>query len=307
MNLIEEFIKVVKNNEKSFSLTIKNNRVTNEKHFSFMQCEVGKARYIYGDYDFYDNNFHSKLDLKPELVAIVVNDIIYITDAFFFDVYRNEDIFSDKLQLLSSDKENEYIKEVMFPEFYNSLQINEIESKDSIKSLELKAREILLSKNPQVQMPTKDSIFDLQDIANALCGFIDLKEEGKRRLDEQKDKWVSIKSTNEKIKALMLIPDIVKDWELKIAEGLRSVDAKTVFVEFELNDRRASAKINPSVILNKISDNDCFLDYDFQISKHGSELIKKLGAGNWHSDENSLRCKDITKITFGKKTLYERD
>lgn len=96
-------------------------------------------------------------------------------------------------------------------------------------------------------------------------------------------------------------------WERKIADGIGGVEAKTVTVEFELNGRKTSAKINPETIIRKMIDNDYFSGYDFEVVKRGDELIKKLGAKEWGETENVLRCRNITKITYGRKELYVRE
>ena len=44
-------------------------------------------------------------------------------------------------------------------------------------------------------------------------------------------------------------PEIADNWEIEIANGIRSVEAKTATVKFELNGKAASIKINPETII----------------------------------------------------------
>ena len=125
-------------------------------------------------------------------------------------------------------------------------------------------------------------------------------------MEADREKWISQKSLSEKIRDLMSNPETASDRELKIAEGLRSVNAKTVVVEFEMNGKRASGKMTPLTILSKLRRNDNFDSYDFEVTKQGEEILKDLGAGSYWS-ENALRCKHITKITYGKKELYVKN
>ena len=89
-----------------------------------------------------------------------------------------------------------------------------------------------------------------------------------------------------------------------------SVDAKTITVEFSLNGKSDSEKINPDKLIRKLIEKDYFSGYDFEVSKRGDALIEKLGAATWRSDKDGkevLTCKNITKITYGKKILYEKE
>ena len=102
---------------------------------------------------------------------------------------------------------------------------------------------------------------------------------------------------------------VAEDYEMEIAEGIRSVDAKVVTVEFELNGKKESAKMNPDTIIRYMQSNNYFSGYNFVITKRGDELIEKLDAATWRGNSNGkelLTCKHITKITYGKKELYVR-
>lgn len=311
MRLINKFAEEIFKNEGSFTITMQSKNDNISKIYHFIQDKVGKARYVYGCYNYYDDNFYSQLDTKPKLVAIISEGKIYVVDIFFFDIYsygNDKVILPDNAILLNEyvAKQNEYVSNIVFPDFYTKLETDESTIKEFDKSCKQKARSFLFSKNATLPDIEIKPMFNEQDMANVLCGFMDFDKEINERLNKDKEQWIVKKSMDWKIRALMNNPEAAASWEIEIADGIRSVEAKTVTIEFELNGKVASEKINPDTIIRKMINNDYFGKRDFEITKRGEELIKELGAGTWRSDENALRCKHITKITYGKKELYVR-
>lgn len=313
MRLIDVFVEKALNDNSSFDINIKEKEQRDTTNYHFLQSNVGKARYIYGMRSWNDEKFYSKVDLKPELVAIVSEGVVYIVDEIFLQVYRwcnqEEKMLPENTKRFDEvvKETNEYVSNIIFMDFYNALDIEDITDEDTIAECRKRARGYLFSKEPTALFEDEklDGIFNVRDIANYICGFIDVKEEASERLDERKSEWISKKATNEKIRNLMKDSETAFDWEIAIAEGIRSVDAKTVVVEFELNDKRASGKINPDTIIRALKTNDSFSGYNFEVAKHGDKLLEDLGAGSYWS-ENALKCKHIVKITYGKKELYVR-
>lgn len=313
MRLIDVFVEKALNDNGSFDINIKENKQRDTTNYHFLQSSVGKARYIYGMRSWNDEKFYSEVDLKPELVAIVAEGIVYIVDDFFLQVYRRcnqeETLLPENTKRLDEvvKETNEYVSNIIFVDFYNALVIEDITDENTIAECRKRARGQLFSKEPTALFEDEklDEIFNTRDIANSICGFIDIEAEARKRLNERKTEWVSKKAINEKIRNLMKDSETAFDWEIALAEGIRSVDAKTVVVEFELNDKRASGKINPDTIIRILRGNDDFSGYSFEVTKHGDKLLEDLGAGD-HWSKNALRCKHIVKITYGKKELYVR-
>lgn len=310
--LIDKFTEKALNTTESFMLETKEYNDT--KYHFFMQCNVGKARYIYGEYAYRDENFHTNLSLRPELVAIVSDGKIYIVDEFKLDVRRNgnEDIElpENTFRIVESMvKENEYVESVIFADFYKSLEANPITDEELLKKCTDEARRFLFAKEPAMNETTIKPMFSEQDIADSLCGVINLEAEAVKRLVADQENWIYKKSYNKKVKELMENNSVAEDYEMEIAEGIRSVDAKVVTVEFELNGKKESAKMNPDTIIRYMQSNNYFSGYNFVITKRGDELIEKLDAATWRGNSNGkelLTCKHITKITYGKKELYVR-
>lgn len=308
--LIDKFVEKVLNITESFMIETGKSE-TNKKYHFFIQSNVGKARYVYGDYSYINENFNTDLSLNPQLIAIVADGKIYIIDEFKLDVYGEDAELPENVFKLTDIviKENAYVESVIFADFYKSLKENDVTDEDLLKKCKDEARRVLFAKNPVVNEPTIKNMFSAQDIANSLCGVINLESEAVKRLVADQENWIYKKSYNKKIKELMKNHLIAADYEMEIAEGLRSVDAKTVTVEFELNGKKESAKMNPDTIIRHMQNNDYFSRYDFEVTKRGDELIKKLDAATWRGNSSGkevLTCQNITRITYGKKELYVR-
>lgn len=305
--LINKFAEKILNTTKSFMIETKEYNMTGYNFF--MQCNVGEARYVYKEHS-HKENFHTDLSLTPELVAIISDGKIYIVDEYGLGVWGEDTELPENTFRITDIivKKNEYVESVIFADFYKSLEENPITDEDLLEKCTDEARRILFAKEPIVNETIKP-MFSEQDIADSLCGVINLEAEAVKRLVADQENWIYKKSYNKKVKELMENHSVAEDYEMEIAEGIRSVDAKTVTVEFELNGKKESGKMNPDTIIRHMQNNDYFSGYDFEIAKRGDELIKKLDAAALILNSNGkevLTCNHITKITYGKKELYVR-
>ena len=318
MSIINEFAKRVLSENGSFSINIEEQRYID--NYRFIQDRVGNARYIYGMYDFNNDSFYSESDTKIQLVAIVADGLIYITDGCFFKLYREENLPESVVTMGSFAKamnvKNDSVNYAIFKEFYNSLPTIELDDY-ILKSCKKEARRYLFTHENIGELESVefsdvserlDELFKEKDYTDILCGFKKVEEIVRQRLEEKKDNWAKVKSITET--TINYIKkyrdnDIAFDWEIKMANCLKSVDAKTVTVEFEMNCKTASGKININRFNSVLERNDSFSDYDFTTMKQGELLLKELGADRY--DGTHLCCKNITKITYGKKELYVRE
>ena len=126
------------------------------------------------------------------------------------------------------------------------------------------------------------------------------------KLENDKKYWMSVKAHRIAVENLMNDPNTVKPFEMEIAKALRSVDAKTLKVEFEMNGKTAIGKIEPYYLMRRLINDDYFLGHNFYTSKEGDAILSKLGATSRAFETNHLTCKHITRITYGKKELYIR-
>ena len=146
------------------------------------------------------------------------------------------------------------------------------------------------------------------DIKNILTGIVDFEKLVLAKLENDKKYWMSVKAHRIAVENLMNDPNTVKPFEMEIAKAIRSVDAKTLKVEFEMNGKTAIGKIEPYHLMRILINDDCFSGYNFCTTKEGDAIIDKLGASTWSRDgeDKVLTCRNITKITYGKKELYVR-
>lgn len=321
MSIINEFAKRVLSENGSFSINIDEKR--HIKNYHFIQDRVGNARYIYGMYDFDNDSFYSERDTKIQLVAIVADGLIYITNWCFFDWYISkgenppESVVTIESFVKAMNVKNDSVNYAIFKEFYDSLPTIELDDY-ILESCKTEARRYLFTHENIGEIKSiefsdvserLDELFKEKDYTDILCGFKKVEEIVQQRLEEKKDGWVRVKSRIETIIDYIKRyrdNDIAFDWEIKMANSLKSVDAKTVTVEFEMNDKTASGKINLDRFNSVLVRNDSFDKYDFTTTKQGSELLKELlGADRYNSTH--LRCENITKITYGKKELYVRE
>lgn len=311
MSLIDIFAEKALSIDGSFDITIKEGKrdITN---YHFLQGNVGKAKYVYGAKTWNNENFAANMDLKPALVAIIAEDIIYVVDDFFLQTYnyggQKENILPSCVKNFYdyAKEQNTYASEVVFAKFYEDLDAMEIADEDTMDDCKDTARTFLLSKNPVTpyEEAVPENMLKENDVAKILCGLIDAESEVLRRLEDKKESWIKLKSKTQKIISLIKEGCVVEDWELKIIEGLRGVDAKTVTVEFEFNGIKDSGKMTPEIIIRTLREKSYFSGYNFETTKRGDEIIANLGAGHWWGD-NPLRCNHIVRITYGKKVLYD--
>lgn len=305
-DLINNFVDKVLKEDGSFALIKKESGKKDAWYYQFLQCKVGNGKYVYGCCG-YNEEFYLNFDKEPKLVAIVADGVVYIVDAWFFDVWQDvplplntEHFYRSKIKSV-----NKYFQDVIFSEFYNGLEPSQL-TDGACAFCAKEARKIMLSKESSLKEVKPDSGFGEQDVAKILCGMMNLEEEANKRLEAAKEDWSLEKAKYEKTKEYIDVSFGVAEWELKIAEALRIVDAKNVTVEFEYNGKKASGKISPERITKALVESDYFSEYDFATRVQGEQIIKTLGVSTYYYGENTLRCEHISKITYGKKELYVR-
>lgn len=312
----DEFVDKVFNNEHSFEIDVDEGR-RYKLNYHFIQDNVGKARYIYGAYSYNQENFYAGLKTKYELYAIVSDNVVYIIEDYPFKFnYGDFDIKSlpENVKLLYpyAKEVNEHLKNTVFMDFYNNLKSFVISDEYINNWCKEKARNWLLDKKTSVYSVNATAelnkdLLNLQQIADSLCGFVNVEEEARKTLQRKEDSWSHTKATREQIQRFIDDKSVVSEWELKLANGLNSVDAKTVNIEFEYNGKTDSGKIRPENILRKLVRIESFSEYDFATTKQGSEIIRNLAVGYYYDSKKGLTCQNITKITYGKKVLYSKE
>ena len=306
MTLLEQFKDKVLNTKGSFKLNDEN------KYFSFTRCTNGNAEYIYGYYKFYDRDF-SNIDIKYNLVAILdkTEQIIYIVGEYMFNIKFSKDFIYPAGCVGFNDyvvEKNKYFQNVLFRRYYDSIEvdINSVTDEECINTQKKQARFIILSGNEMV-LPKFNNDFTSNDIAKMICGYMNIEDEANERFEYNREWLIKAKLGNELVKKYITEKSVVKDWEIELARSINNLKANYVNVEFNFNGNVGTEKIDPKYIIRTLINNDYFAGCYFATSKGGDKLLKNLGAANIYNKRDTwLTCKHITKITYGRKTLYER-
>lgn len=266
------------------------------------------GKMVYGNYGFSSQeDMLFDMDQKLEVVALVIDKEIYVIDRSKLDIWSNDNLLPEHVQFFSADEVNERMEKEIFPIFIDSLKTKEVSSDYSYLDAEKIARIRVLTQSDETLI-VPEKLFNLQDAVKILCGAMDFKTEAFSRLEKDRERWTDLKSKEQEIQEYMRKPDIVADWELRMAKALRDVDGKNVTVEFEFNGKTESGKMPIYRILDILKKNDYFDWYDFVTAKEGKELFFQLGVSSYaYTPETNLYCKNITKITYGKKTVYEKE
>ena len=309
MSTLKEFKEKALSQENSFLL--------NDRHGKILcvKVPIGQAEYIYTMREWLNmKDIVTDISDKLEMTAILKNGNIYMfkpynvmdryDEEYPENVYHIRDTYLENVNL--------QIKKNVFDSLYDELEIVPLTESEELNCLNIARESLIYDKNIDEyilnrQMGNIEKI-NAQKFADYLCGIINLEEEMRKDFNSKKEMWVKLKSSMERIKELVFkMPEtVLEEYEQRIVDGLHSVDAKTVQVEFLYNGKSAIGKVEKDVILRILATNDYFSDYSFTTMKSGEKIIKELGAGTCRIN-NPITCKHINKITYGKKVLYEKN
>lgn len=306
MTLLEQFKDKVLNTEGSFGLE------WNGWVYSFMRCTNGNAEYIYREYKLKDNDF-SEINLNYKLAAIVDKNtkVIYVIDEYIFNRNFRKEIIYPKGCVSFNEyvaEKNKYFLEVLFRNYYDNIKVDigSVTDEEFINTQKKRARVFILS-GDEIALPKFNYTFTSNNIAKMICGYTNIEDEANERFEYNREWLIKAKLGNELVKKYITEKSVVEDWEIELARSINNLKANYVNVEFNFNGNVETEKIDPKKIIRILIDNDYFSDYNFATSKSGDKLLKNLGAANTYNKRDTwLTCKHITKITYGRKTLYER-
>lgn len=280
-----------------------------DKNRYYTQVLFGKVKLIYAEYEFYS------CPKQLQLAAIVTEGKVYIMSEYdlapsFNGISLPENVISFYEY---SRKLNEKIFNEVIKKLYMELPSVPLDYEKE-KDCEERARCCLIN-GEKVNNRDDDVLrkiyhpFKFPDIFMGLSGYMNLEEEAEKRFRSKEERYLEIKSFNNKLREIIENnPDkVTEKWERELAKALTDTMAKKVNVEFRYHGKTASEKMTPQSILNILCRQDYFSDYNFVTSRNGDNLVRTLGAGRYKSDKNeTLTCKHIEKITYGRKILYKR-
>lgn len=307
---IDKFITEALENTGSFDIAWTKDGCKDVTYYHFMQDRVGRARYIYGSYSWNDSVFFAEIKNKPVLAAIVAEGKVYIVDDYMFStyIYRYQNAVLPENAILFDKyvgEVTEYANKEVLEEYLETLETTYVPEKLETDVEETARRVLFTGKSPERKWIKP---LNMNDVARFLCGYIvlGLKEEIIRRLEQDRAYWVAEKTLATQIERLIQEPSLIAEpWEMEMAKGLREVpDAKSVNVEFVMNGSKANGKMEPSTLMRILvkGDGGKIDDYDFINCSEGKGLYYLFGANYY---KNPLTCKHITKISYGKRLLFD--
>lgn len=304
----------------------------NGKIIHLIKDTVGKATYIYGEYGC-DKDFFVHLDKKFEVVAIAADNVVYIIDTYMFGEWE---ISRATEAVVASDKKgnksltyqpkglpdgvrwfrdyynelNEKLTNEFFPRYYENLVPTKADDFEDSRLDELARIELLGNGDPRAGQLDRDSKMSEYDIAKLLAGFGNEQEIFAECVNRSVGTYNSRKSREVATAKYIEEHDVVEDYELRIAEAIRNTEAKNVVVWFEKNGKQSSAKISPMsiqrVLIHKY---DYFSTYVFMNGEEAKRMFFEIGAtdNGWGENQNRLTTKDIVKIMYRGKVIYQRE
>ena len=304
MSTLKEFTEKVLSPDRTFLLEDGHGKIL------CVKVPIGQAEYIYTMREYLDGKgIVTDIYEKMEMTAIVKTGKIYMIKPYnVMDSYNEE--YPENVFYINDhymDEINSQINKKVFDELYNGLETVAL-TEGEVKNCTDEARRVLVYKkdiNKYISDRCNKNIerISVQKFVDSLCGVVDLEEFVRKDFESKKDMWIKLKSHMERIKLFVEHPEtVLKTYEQHIVDGLHSVDAKTVQVEFLYNGKTATGKVNRDTILRMLSQNDYFSSFNFITMKSGEKIISELGAGTWRTD-SPLTCKHIVKITYGKNVL----
>lgn len=286
----------------------------NGKIIHLIKDTVGKATYIYGEYGF-DKDFFVHLDKKFEVVAIAADNVVYIVDTYMFSDYeivRAGKELPDGVRWFRDyhNELNEKLTNEFFPRYYENLVPTGVGSFDESLLDEFARNELLGNGDPRKGQLDRDSKVTEYDIAKLLAGFGNEQEIFAECVNRSAGIYNSRKSREVATARYIAEHDVVEDYELRIAEAIRNTEAKNVVVWFEKHNKQSSAKISPQniqrVLIRRF---DYFSTYSFMNGEEAKRMFFEIGATDrgWGENQNRLTTKDIVKIMYRGKAIYQRE
>ena len=281
--------------------------------YHFIQSRVGNAVLIYAVRT-YNNLYDAYRYAAPEMIAIkstsYENNIVYIIKESFFNIYYCYDkaniSLPDGIEKYEDYKKSleTYVNDKLIPEYYKLLEPEELtEAEIKNYSIAVKARKSILDGKQE------DSIrkieLEFSDVDNILCEFTDIYSIADKKFNNSKAEFASDKAIQNAIKNMIDNNKVkVFDWEKEIADALNlflsDSHKKNVNVEFKINKITSTGKMNARNLKDILIHNASIDEYNFSTNSEGVAVMMRLGSVSY------LTCENISKISYGCKTLYER-
>ena len=287
-----------------------------DRYIRMIKDYVGEAAYIYAARTYYNKEHAIDLNNKFTLAAIYLKakETCYIVDEFMFGIYHSDDFVEyAEIRQWSGyvQRVNEYQRDCVFPKFYESIVPAEQHdyAEDDLKNW---ARRKLLG-NAQWNRFTAAGIVEGSDLTwndcgKIISGYYSIDEVCLTALNRKRESYVGMKTRQQAINDYIEQNGAATDDEIRLAKALNDLDALTVTVEFDNNGKFAAEKMQRETIIRKLINDDYFSAYDFPTRDKGKKFLESLDAADSLWDvKKCLYAKNITKITYRGKVVYERE
>lgn len=291
-----------------------------EVYYHFMQNKMGVARYVYGCSSL-NEDYCTSIDANYKLVAIVsdFDHIIYVVNTYFFARDRNPNLPEGMMSFNGYvDEVNEKIVDLIFSKLWKEIPRGYPRRliKAKTEKCRIEARRAILcgiSAKEEAELLKPRTIVSHDKVSKLLCGYTTIEEMATENLAKNREAWMAKKFEINKIQELIRTKDVVMPIEVKMAEGIRSLDRRTQFVkvEFDVLGREANARMDPQVIFNRLINDQPLDACDFVSRDQAKEVMKNLKVG-FNYDENcmferELQIMDIRRITHLSNVVYNRN
>lgn len=309
--LIEKFTETVRLTATNFCLTDGLNRDGIDS-ISFTQHKRGLARYIYGKSYCLGGLTKSS---NPKLYAIATDEIVYIInlESFGLDAVKDKEKLPMNTITLE-DHRRTWIKrqETLLDGYMLDLRANqqgvEISESQLKKCKDLSRHYLLYKELPEDKLLNPLGFFaTYKDCENHLCGYIDLEKETIKRLEDTSSVLCFKIICDILIQMCMKAHIGVEPWEMALSGALKK-EMRSVEVFLESGGKTVKSYMPVLFLLEKLDKKEDFDILDFLSAPKGKDRFSKLPLTdiNGLSVIDGLSCKDIVKVSYRGKTIYEK-
>ena len=285
----------------NLSFVVKHN--DSEYYSHFIGSQIGNAVFYYVS-DGRGSDFFFEKDVQYKPCAIYADSKIYVMNYYEFNLFNKlpDGVEGDDIIIFSDycAKLNAKLR-LAIAAYYNALKKFGANPVDTVKAREDARKHIILSYDYMAECRKFEIVFSIKEIKNILAYGLDIDGEINRIIDAHKDKIAANKAYEKKVAELVALGNVAEKWEVRLAK-IREAKAEYVTVEFEIDGKTATGKMQSNTLLRGLNKSDYFSTYDFKTDKEGREIFKVLGVTN----KTRLYCTNIAKVVFRGKAIYER-
>lgn len=325
---IEKFRDIVQNSDDNFEMRVDDHKIV------FVQLKVGTGKYIYSMSTYCSENSENQnmkevgINNELSLFAIVTEDkAVYLFEIYPLSYRIEAKDLPDQVAYFNEYKDSVKYDEAakIFERLYSEIEIGESEKQSEIVKCEDECRKI--ARNTLLNGNSYDVWFfaylkdcfdrvatlQAQNYANFLCGLESVVTHMTRDVYNNFSYCKSAKIIAERVKEITEKEQklAVEDWEFEMADALNVIKgtAKTVNVTFHYEGKEYTEKIQLEILMRKLKRKDNFDHWDFLTQNKGDQVMVALGVPKWRGKDGKelLQCKHISKITYGKKVVFQME